>query len=356
MDLESAVPDAVLGIILLLVFTSLPQPLLPAKAMVLKERLRSFDFLKGVCIVFIIMMHAKDIASIPPLLEALLWLAVPCFIFASGYLLSRRNPEGAGKGYFQKIWWRIGLLYVVFTLAWMLLTHVALDQLPAYLLLGRANGGTLYFIPVLLSLYIIYPALIKARNALGWDVFLLLCLCFSALSEYTDLQYAAVSWDANPLSLAFFGRLLFVFAAGMYLSRVNMERLMGWAAAVIAFCVSIAAIVLVGQQGFHFFSYFFGPVAFSCLLLAVHRGIADVVRIITWVFEQLGKNSLIIYMTHSTLLYMVLKPNFTAYQGAEAFFILVLLTTALSYAFSLIFMKAYRVVLQALGVSEVKSA
>jgi hypothetical protein len=233
---------------------------------------------------------------------------------------------------------------------------VALDQLPAYLLLGRANGGTLYFIPVLLSLYIIYPALIKARNALGWDVFLLLCLCFSALSEYTDLQYAAVSWDANPLSLAFFGRLLFVFAAGMYLSRVNMERLMGWAAAVIAFCVSIAAIVLVGQQGFHFFSYFFGPVAFSCLLLAVHRGIADVVRIITWVFEQLGKNSLIIYMTHSTLLYMVLKPNFTAYQGAEAFFILVLLTTALSYAFSLIFMKAYRVVLQALGVSEVKSA
>jgi len=353
MDVESAVPDAVLAIIALIVSATLLEAFLQPRSRALKERLLSFDFLKGVCIVFIIMMHVKDIAPIAPMLESMLWLAVPSFIFASGYLISRRNPEGIGKGYFWKIWWRIGLTYILFTVLWMLLTQVPLTGLPLYLLLGRANGGIFYFIPVLVSLYVIYPLLWEARKRMGWTPFLLLALCFSALSEYMDLQYAAVSWDANPLSLAFFGRLLFVFTAGMYLAGMDMKRVSGWIPAAFALCISVAAVALVGQQWFHFFAYFFGPVAFSYLVLAVHGVLSDMTRAVSAVFEELGKNSLIIYMTHSTILYMVLKPNIGEYQGAEGlFFALVLAAAALSYVCSVIFMKAYGAILQAAGISK----
>ncbi len=357
MDLQSAVPDAVLGIITLIVSATLLKALFSAKSSVLKERLPSFDFLKGVCILFIIMMHTKDIAQAPPLLEAVFWLAVPSFIFASGYLTSKRNPEDVGQGYFWKIWWRIGLPYAIFTAFWMFLVHVPLADLPVYLILGRANGGILYFIPILLSLYAIYPVLLMIQKRIGWTAFLLLALCFSTVSEYADLQYAAVGWDANPVSLAFFGRLLFVFSAGMCLSKVDMGKVMGWVPALAALCVSLAAVALVGQQGFHFFSYFFGPVAFSCLLLGIHQHIARAVRSLAELFEGLGRNSLVIYMTHTTILYMALKPLLGAYDMTGLmFFALVLVATALSYACSLIFMKTYRALLLVAGISKGISA
>jgi fucose 4-O-acetylase-like acetyltransferase len=134
---------------------------------------------------------------------------------------------------------------------------------------------------------------------------------------------------------------------------VCSSDLRGWTPAFIALCVSIAAIALIWQQGFHFFSYFFGPVAFSCLLLALHGALPGMTRAIARVFEELGKNSLIIYMTHSTILYMALTPALAAYDMTELmFFALVLAATALSYACSLVFMKAYGAILQAAGVSK----
>jgi peptidoglycan/LPS O-acetylase OafA/YrhL len=339
--------DAVLGTLAILFLTGWLREFFSPKAETQKERIPYFDFLKGVCIVLVIMMHTKDIAAMPPILGAPLWLAVPTFIFVSGYLTSKRNPENVGKDYFWKIWWRIGLVYVIFTIFWMFLLNLPLNELPLFLILGRANFGSLYFIPILLSLYAIYPLLLEAQKKIGWTPFLVLCFCFSTIFEYVDLQYSAVGWDANPVSLAFFGRLLFVFAAGMYFSKIETEKVRGLTLALIALLASVASIVFVVEPALHFISLFFGPVAFACLISILYRHISDAWCAVTRVFEELGKNSLVIYMAHPAILYFVPQLDISAYTGAEYSFIaIVILATVLSYAISLLFMKVYTAVVQ----------
>jgi len=352
MDLAGyAAINAAFGAIAVLVSIYLLQALFSKKTGPLRERLPFFDFLKGVCIVFVIMMHIKDIAPVAPELVAPLWLAVPAFIFVSGYLTMRRNPESVGGDYFWKILWRIGLVYMIFTVFWMFLLNVPLGNLPAYLLLGRANGGSLYFIPVLLSLYVIFPLLLRLQQKAGWVPFLLLVLCFSTIFEYADVQYNSAQWDANPASLAFFGRLLFVFAAGMFMSRIEADDLKGWLPMILGLVGSIAAIDAVVDPSLHFLAYLFGPPVFTYFLMSLYQNITPRLKALTGMFEELGRNSLVIYMAHPSLLYIfpafvVPALGLSAFmQTPFAFYALVIVATCLSYGISLIFMKAYRAAL-----------
>ncbi|NYZ77399.1 acyltransferase family protein [Candidatus Micrarchaeota archaeon] len=227
-----------------------------------------------------------------------------------------------------------------------------MQSIPVFLALGLANGGSLYFIPILISLYLIYPILLRLQKMIGWTNLLLLSLCFSAISEYANLQYNAALWNANPVSLAFFGRLLFVFTAGMALSKIDSNKMAGWLPASIALSVLFSLAILSRSAGLYVLAYLFAPVAFSCLLLNMHRIAMKTMPALARLFEELGRNTLIMYMMQSTVLFFILKPLIQENVPTWiSFIVLVLLTTVISYASSLIFTRAYRSILMIIGVS-----
>jgi len=342
------IPDFLFGVIAILVLARLLQKSFSGERRPLRERLLSFDFLKGICIILVIALHARDVASIPWPMDMMVWLAVPSFIFISGYLTARRHPDGVEIGHFVRVWWRIGAIYTAYTLFWMLLRHVPLANLPRYLLLGLANWGILYFIPILLGLYLAYPLLLRIRQWTGRVPFLIICLCISILFESINLQHNGVIWNVDPVAHAFFGRMLFFFAVGMCVSGLDLGKVrnrVAIAAALIAFLCLLGA-----RPESYFIPYFFAPLLFTFLLFCLYEALKGAARAITGIFEAFGRYTLGMYLVHPIILYVFLKPLFGEHAGADDYFLAIFIVAVSSYAVSLIFMRGYAALLERLGI------
>lgn len=302
----------------------------------------------------VVAIHTGGILPRGSPLERTLWFALPLFVICSGYLLARRHANNFDVGKFVSgTFWRLILPYATYTIFAGLFFYPrsSFAQMLLDIPLGTQNGGTLFFIPLLLQLYALF-AILRAvpalrRLALHPVSLMLLFLLSYAISD-ADHALRAAQWNGHVESLVFAGRYLFYFVIGMWLAGWDLEKghLRGTGLMLAA---GLPLLLLVYDP-----SGWDQPFAYPLwALLALHllyqalkeNGLMR--PFITWL-AGIGRYSLIIYMIHPAVIYNGLWPL----QGAIPFggwprYVLIALAAALiSGIFGKWLMDGYQAVLK----------
>jgi len=273
-----------------------------------RERIGFFDFLKAVAIIAIVAIHAT--AAFPQFQWAnnFLWFAVPLFLFSTGYLLARRYVS-PGADYYKSFVKRVVLPYAIFCLLAGIALAVATTGFDAAkfsvdVLLGRLNGGALYFIPMIIQLYLLFPLLQDARKRMPSRVMLLAALGISIFFKLYDNAAQATAWNADPVSLAFCGRYLFFFAAGMYLSHVELGKKAQKVAGASLAVFLLASALAINTDAFPVYLYFY-PLACLIIIAAAYHAARRWAAPGCRAMEEMGKASLFIYLVHPTVIFSI---------------------------------------------------
>ena len=312
----------------------------------LHHRMQSMDFVKGAAMITVVMVHVGTIVTPGRALDPFIGSGVELFILASGYLLARRYANSLDlRTYFGKIFFRIVLIYALFVIAVHIVSNGFSLSFPDLLMdfaLGRSNGSGYYFIPVILQFYIAFPLM----RALGKkvDPRILLVLLFLACAYWThlDSQMRKPAWDSNPHVLAFFGRYIFFFALGLYmapyeLSNMGKKKLL----AVAAIYIAGAAAVSFATNDL-FLGNVYAVFAFIAIYLAYREaGKSAFGKKLAAAVAAIGAQSLLIYLFHAMILYGIVARFAPKLPDSVAYVLFTIATLALSYAASLVFMKAY---------------
>lgn len=202
------------------------------------KRFEQMDLLRVLGIVGVICIHVTDASLLlgkPTGIDRIvvLWVnqasrfAVPLFLFISGFALSYVYSQREWPGYARFIYARIKVLapaYLFWSL--MLLLYLGeknpLDVLPVALLLGSADFH-LYFIPLIIQLYLLFPVMksVLSRGKLIYPVLFLLFLLNLALNVFYG--YSGLGGE---LRVWFFSWWFFFFAGCVAGSKA--ERLLGY--------------------------------------------------------------------------------------------------------------------------------
>lgn len=327
------------------------------------KRLGAFDFVKGIAIVLVVITHARIFGGLPWQLLDIVPVAVPLFFVASGYLLYLRHPEGYGIGHLKSVFWRLIAIYVIFSLAAEALSDPARLAMPLAviydIIVGAGGSGLYYFVPALVQLYIAYPLLARLfANRKARVPVLVLALALSLIFDSVNSSVQVPAWNSNLPMLAFAGRYLFYFVAGMFICSLGLDfeskdaktnpeawkkQIAGLAVALAAYLACIAgyasAYSQVSEIAFFISAAFaFISLAYSCAFL---QG-APITMELAGIAELLGKNSLVIYLTHGFVIYLVLLPviGWGARQGM--LYLASAATLIISLGISLAFNYAYK--------------
>jgi len=298
-----------------------------------RKRIGEFDFAKGIAIVSVILLHIQFLPDSGPQTIEAFSFGVEVFILASGYLLCKKYSEGLGwKKYLNGIAWRIVAPYAAFTFVMHVVHYHGLNlpELALDLVFGRANGGNLYFIPVILQFYLLFPLMMGFRRHFSKPLALALLYAACAFVIFWDWQIRQPAWNSNIVALAIFPRYLFYFVFGIFLASYGVEA---WSAKKLAlfsllFLASVAAQSLaVGQffigQNYALFA-FFGSLAaagvFKRLLPCAYSAIG-------WA----GKYSLWVYFVHPVVI-SNLQQALPAMSGIAGYAEISILAIAISCA------------------------
>ena len=315
----------------------------------LRHRMQSMDFVKGAAMVTVVMVHVGTVVAPGKALDPFIGFGVELFILASGYLLSRRYADSLDlQKYFGKVFFRIVLIYALFVIAVHIMSSgfsISLPDLLMDLALGRSNGSGYYFIPVILQFYIAFPIMREIGKKAEPRVLLVLLLLVCAYWSHLDSQMRKPAWDSNPYVLAFFGRYIFFFALGIYLSsyeisKIGKKNLIAISALYIAgaAAVSIALNVL-------FLGHAYTAFAFAVLCLAYLKAEESAAgKKIAGAVAAIGQQSLPIYLFHAIILYGIVARFAPPFPDSVAYVLFTAATLVLSYAASVAFMRAYGIV------------
>ena len=314
-----------------------------------QKRIAFVDFLKGIAIIGVICVHAASVADWGMPFREAFGFAIPAFILCSGYLLSRRHSGPLDlKRYLRGIFFRIVLLYALFTIA-LHFFHHGFSDLPSLaldLLLGRADNGSFYFIPLLMQFYLLFPLLQKYRKAALSAVGLALALCFSLYFSYLTWLSQVPAWNSDQLAIAFFGRYAFFFVFGMWLARFDFGKLKA------RFSLAASGIFLAGASLLSYINreIYLGYLSQMAAIFLLHpvffgwRGAFGRSRLAA-LLSDIGKNSLAIYLVHASVVFGLLPHLPFAWEGAQGFALAALLATAISYLLAKLVMRAYGMLL-----------
>jgi len=313
-----------------------------------KARLSFFDVVKGIAILGVVGIHTVGIVSEGASLNRIIWASLPLFVLASGYLLGWRHNKKIDLGEYAKgIFWRLILPYVVFSVFLSLTQPQKADLASIVLdvLLGRQNGDSLYFIPLLIQLYALFPLFEKYKKWLLHPVGLILLFLLSySLSDW-DHGLRADSWNANLLSLVFCGRYLFYFAFGIWLSRWDLEkeRLKG----VLSLLVAGALLLAVSFNPAGWDQPFFYPIWVLFLLHVLYQAVKSysLGKLLCAILSQFGQYSLMIYLLHAIVIYQLIDPfkSQLPVGGLGAYALITLLATTISWALGKVVWDSYNI-------------
>ena len=316
------------------------------KTPAIEGRLELLDFAKGIAIITVVCVHVGTVVAAGKILDPYIGFGVELFILCSGYLLARRYAKGLDPAeYLRKMFFRVVLIYALFVVALYLAAswqHFSPLDLALDFLLGSQLGSGLYFIPVIIQLYLLFP-LIRGNWKKHALALLLLVLAASLAWNYFDSQLRKPDWNSNQYILAFAGRYLFYFAFGMYLSAFALEKLEAEKAAAIAvfFTAGTAVLSFTGNGLFLGYAY---PVfaLFACVILYRLLGKFGALAPAVGAINSLGRQTLLVYLVHALVLYSVVSKIPLQIDWPAGYLAYAAATLLISYAFAALFMKAYR--------------
>jgi peptidoglycan/LPS O-acetylase OafA/YrhL len=313
---------------------------------VMKEGRELFlDFLKGAAIIGVVAIHAGSLVPVGQITYDLPRFAVPAFIFASGYLLARRYADKLDiRKYFENAFFRVALIYILFTVALHFFAYgfsFSLPNLALDLLLGRMNGGNLYFIPVIIQFYLLFPLFRKYEKIILSPLALCALLVFSMAVDSISGQLNVTSWNQNPVSIAFCGRYLLYFVFGMFVARYGFDALPARQTALLAVAFAIAPVVLSLQGGSDGFINYLYPLAALFAIRLAYLLWGRALPLARNAIEEMGKNSYMIYLIHTIVLFGILSHLSTGLQPSLNFLLLLSISLAASYYAGIAFMKLY---------------
>jgi fucose 4-O-acetylase-like acetyltransferase len=351
-----------------------------------KKRILFFDFLKGVSIIAVIGIHTSDLFYATSI-KTFFSFAVPAFIVSSGFLLAKRYSNHIDlKKYYKNIFFRIVVLYLVFvilspvmscgfyvfkelilgkSLTWVMILkpfycgvakNLPISKVFLDVVLGRTAGGAYYFIPLLLQLYVLFPFLMKIKNKLKhfyyFESILLFSFYFLVLNGYLQNP----EWNSNYYSLIFFGRFLLCFCFGMFLSEFDIEKIKIKNIFVVLVAYILILISSSILQNNMTLTYFY-PFVFVLILLGVYNSQLMGTKILKKIkiINDLGKNSLIIYLLHLFIVYdfinAIWPETLLDRNSVVSYLLVVFITVSLSYIASKIIMNIYSSILSYFKVS-----
>lgn len=306
-------------------------PAKPERSGVDGDRIKFFDFIKGLAITAVIVIHSiylfkEKFPEYPPYwidsLNNLMRFAIGFFFISSGALLT--------SGLTKKKIIKIFIPYVLFTIAVGVFQSKSLD-----LIIGGVFRGDLlpqlYFIPVLLQFYLLFPLLNKIKHKKYF-------LALSILASYIAYVTPGLTYIAGVHT---FGPFLYLFAFGLAYSEQlkkskPFENINSWA---------LIIPIYIGLQFMlpaHYYNsrFFFAPALFVVLHYAWHKFKAiEKLR----VFETLGQLSLWIYLVHFSIesFFVNLIPYNFNYSVYLYIFLITVLTVVGSGVVALIVSKIY---------------
>jgi surface polysaccharide O-acyltransferase-like enzyme len=209
------------------------------------KRRTELDWARAAAMLGVVLLHAASgfvsrtsrltLLGITPALfcNQCVRFAVPLFFLLSGVSLGLGGKPLRVGSFWLKRLKKLGIPYVLWTLFYFLLERSfrlscladpeTLRQLGRDLLLGGA-ASHLWFVPVLLQLYLLYPLLERLQKRFPLPV-LALSLALTALC--TLILYLPLPWTGwwRPQLWRMFPTWIFYFVLGLYLRPERLEKL-----------------------------------------------------------------------------------------------------------------------------------
>jgi len=188
------------------------------------ERIVYFDMLRGLAIIFVIVIHSSNIGLQFPdtsinfhftvLLRQVINIAVPLFLAISGYFLAKKNISNLDE-YIKFIKIQIPKIYIpffVFSALWFILgvlifNHSITKELIN--LITFQSSGPYYFIALIIQYYILLPILKRLANFKGvvfsFIISLITIGIIFYIRNYMGINLPLILYAGNfPIFLVFF--------------------------------------------------------------------------------------------------------------------------------------------------------
>ncbi len=207
----------------------------------LTQRQVEIDVIKAIAILAVVLIHSLSLSyqyftrgqgswQLLIVVDQLARFSVPIFVALSGFGLGIKNMEiGWQYGKFLKrrvvkllpwylFWSGVIYFYIRTSSEWEHVEHFPIWKI---IFLGKADYH-LYFVPMIVSLYLLFPILAFLVGKIGWKIVVLFGLLQAALYVFTSLEAEKIislnfAWGDQQQYL-FFGSWIFYFALGIYLN------------------------------------------------------------------------------------------------------------------------------------------
>lgn len=238
------------------------------------------QYLKGLAILGVIMIHVTagftNINSFNSTSFVLIFLnqvsrfAVPLFVIISGLVLSRKYFYNFNIKYFYyKRLKKIIPLYLLFSIIYLLFKVLygldfTVTDIIIRLLTGEAEYH-LWFIPLIIQLYLLYPILIHIYQKFD-EILIVNTLLFLSLLMQCGYQFIVSDLDLPSIfKSGFFLSYLFYFYIGIHIGR-NYEKLSDFSRKANTTSLFLLVIIVVMLNTFRIGDIYYGIYNYNLLL------------------------------------------------------------------------------------------
>ncbi len=344
----------------------------------LSDRQIELDVLKALAIIAVVLIHGISLSYQFFVRGSFVWnslliidqlsrFCVPIFVAISGYGLGIKNMDiGWQYGSFIRrrvvkllpwylFWSGVIYFYIRFSDEWNHVGHVPVWKV---IILGKADYH-LYFVPMIVSLYLLFPLIAWVVKKYTWRIIVLLGLFEAVLYLITGLEAEKMikfnfAWGDQQQYL-FFGTWIFYFALGIYLNflpGVLMRKSKYVKFAALSLLIGGVALIigdtfrLVGNKAdiiaatrFTRLPVLVFATGFIISSLVWRKVFVKFPEIIVW----LGERSFIIYLSHTLILrelFKAFKPD--SFVNFVIFFVISLMLSTILAEFSYQFVFWFR--------------